>query len=112
MTKHFEQKSWGLSVLLSGLFGVLGIDRFYLGCIGTGLLKLITLGGLGIWAFVDYIILLTGNKLCNGYTYKNKPWTSRNDILLASLSLLIAVLLIVVPIVVTLKNRRNEEHEL
>ena len=38
--------------------GILGIDRMYAGQILIGLLKLITLGGLGIWAFVDYIIIL------------------------------------------------------
>ena len=37
------------------------VQRFYVGKIGTGILMLLTLGGLGIWAIIDLIVLITGN---------------------------------------------------
>ena len=52
------QKSFLVTWLLSLFLGVLGIDRFYLGKIGTGIVKLITIGGFGIWAFIDLIMVL------------------------------------------------------
>jgi TM2 domain-containing membrane protein YozV len=48
-------------VLLSFYLGWLGIDRFYLGYIGLGVLKLVTLGGCGIWALLDSILIALNN---------------------------------------------------
>jgi len=52
-------KSWLVTLLLSIFLGSLGIDRFYLGLIGTGILKLITGGGAGIWWVIDIILIAT-----------------------------------------------------
>jgi predicted nucleic acid-binding Zn ribbon protein len=47
--------------LLALLLGVFGAHRFYAGKIGTGILQLVTLGGLGIWTLIDLVLILTGN---------------------------------------------------
>ena len=54
----FSDKDWLVAVLLSLLVGWLAIDRFYLGYTGLGVLKLITLGGCGIWALIDLILII------------------------------------------------------
>lgn len=56
-----QGKDFLVTSMLSLFLGGLGVDRFYIGKIGTGILKLITFGGFGIWYLIDLIIILTGN---------------------------------------------------
>lgn len=57
-----EPKKWLVALLLSIFVGSLGVDRFYLGYIGLGVVKLITCGGIGIWWLIDLILIAT-NKM-------------------------------------------------
>jgi len=54
-----EKKNFLTALILSIFVGGLGIDRFYLGYTGLGILKLLTFGGLGIWWFIDLILIAT-----------------------------------------------------
>lgn len=53
----FSPKNRIVALALSFVFGLFGVDRFYLGHTGTGLLKLFTLGGFGFWWIIDMFLL-------------------------------------------------------
>jgi hypothetical protein len=52
-----KKLSWVLTLVLSILVGSLGVDRFMMGQIGLGILKLITGGGCGVWWLIDVILI-------------------------------------------------------
>ena len=54
-----SEKSFVAILLLCALLGVFGVHRFYVGKVGTGIIQLLTFGGLGIWSLVDLIMIAT-----------------------------------------------------
>lgn len=54
-----------VALLLCYFLGILGVHRFYVGKSGTGIAMIFTLGGLGIWALIDIIMIVCG-------TFKDK----------------------------------------
>ena len=61
MTKSNHSKT--TLALICFFLGFIGVHRFMVGKIGTGVLMIITFGGLGIWTLIDFIVILT-----NGFT--------------------------------------------
>lgn len=55
-----SEKSKGIALLLCLLFGWIGLHRFYVKKIGTGLVMMFTMGGFGMWIFVDIVLMLLG----------------------------------------------------
>ena len=53
----YSDKSLTIAVVLALFLGPLGFDRFYLGYTGLGFLKLITLGGCGVWVILDILLI-------------------------------------------------------
>ena len=60
--------NWIVTLVMSVVFGMFGVDRFMMGHIWLGILKLITSGGFGIWWLVDLILI------ANRHKFKNVNW--------------------------------------
>ncbi len=72
MENQNSEKSFVAVLILCLLLGGLGVHRFYVGKVGTGILMLLTLGGLGIWALIDLIVIAVGSfKDSNGLPIKS-----------------------------------------
>lgn len=61
MQQNNSGKSQLAALLICFFVGFLGIHRFYLGYTAVGIIQLFTLGGCGIWALIDLILIATGD---------------------------------------------------
>lgn len=57
MVQTVQLKDPTTSLIISILAGSLGIDRFMIGDTGLGIGKLLTCGGFGIWAIIDWFMI-------------------------------------------------------
>ena len=56
-----SQNQWIVVLLLAFFLGFIGAHRFYVGKNGTGILMILTVGGIGLWVLYDLIVIITGN---------------------------------------------------
>jgi TM2 domain-containing membrane protein YozV len=55
-----SDKNLILAAVLAFFFGWVGAHRFYVGKTMSAIVQIFTLGGLGVWAFIDFLIILFG----------------------------------------------------
>lgn len=63
-----KKVNWAVALVLSVFLGWLGADRFYMGQIGLGIVKLITMGGFLFWWVIDVILIAL--KKVNGVEFE------------------------------------------
>jgi len=56
-----SEKKRLVALLLCFFVGILGIHRFYVGKVGSGIAQILTFGGLGIWVLIDFIMIICGS---------------------------------------------------
>lgn len=76
--KSRSDKDWGLALCLAILLGGAGIDRFYLGYPGIGLIKFFTMGGFGILWVYDFTTILLGYIKDSDGLVLLPPWKKRD----------------------------------
>jgi TM2 domain-containing membrane protein YozV len=66
---QFKEPTTALIISIFG--GAYGIDRFYIGDTGMGVGKLLTCGGLGIWAIIDWFMIQGATREKNMQMFHN-----------------------------------------
>ncbi len=97
-----SDKDYLTAWLLSYFLGGLGADRFYMGETGLAILKLVTLGGWGIWALIDWIMIMAGarkDKL--GRPLANREKNFKTSVIILVISIGISIVLNIISFVIS-----------
>ena len=104
-------------LILSYILGMLGVDRMYLGCWVSGFLKLITLGGLGIWYLIDLLLIMvnaynfsTSPAICSGYIWNKNTMEVAHYI--ATILIILFVLKIIFSFVFWMSTNQKKEEKI
>lgn len=65
MLRSLDFKNPTVALILSLFLGYLGVDRFYTGDIGMGVIKLLTGGGCGVWTVIDWFLIMSATRRKN-----------------------------------------------
>jgi len=103
-----KQRHFLAVFFFSYMWGAFAIDRFYLGKVWTGILKLITFGGLGIWVVVDLALIMSGsmrdkqgNEMLEVARYKKLAGLT---VLLSAIIIAVLVLVSGISLIYTISN--------
>lgn len=106
-----KQRHYIAAFLFSLYFGWLGVDRFYLAKYFTGILKMLTLGGLGFWAVIDTRLIMVGamkdhwgNPLLDAKRYRK---FARNTVLFTYLAVFLFILLMVISVILAIPQLQS-----
>ena len=96
-SKDVKKVDWALTLYMSFFFGCLGVDRFIMGKIGTGILKLVVCILLfpigGVWWLIDLLLIMTS------YSFKGVKWIYPKE---KMLHLIVVSALLVLTVVVSI----------